>query len=411
LYTYALRRLAGVTQVVGALEGQIFHNRLTHSLEVAQIARRIAEKLLADRPHLARKLGGIDPDVAEAAALIHDLGHPPFGHVAEHELDTLARKAGDPDGFEGNAQSFRIVTKLAAHSDGYKGLNLCRRTLNATLKYPWHRKLGSPASHQYKKFGAYRTEGQDFRFARAGFGTSGRKSLEAAIMDYADGVAYSVHDLDDFYRAGVLSIEHLKLSNTEFDNFLNRWVRSGQVTASEAGASRDALQNLLLDTFYFTERYHNTFEERAQLRTVTSNLIRDYVYAVQLQTPTGSGSGLHVQKAKNFELKFFQRIVWEYVISNPKLATQQHGQRQVVRGLFGIYLDAIRSRNSNLVPALFHDELEAMGARPRRKRRPKRNEIRLAVDIVASFTDSQAVNMFRRLTGITSGSIADLLES
>jgi dGTPase len=410
LYTYAIRRLAGVTQVVAPIEGQIFHNRLTHSLEVAQLARRIAEKLRSDYPRLSASLGGIDPDVAEAAALVHDLGHPPFGHVAERELDRVARSAGDPDGFEGNAQSFRIATKLAAHSELYPGLNLCRCTLNAVLKYPWLRKLGSPSSRKYKKFGAYRTEATDFRFARSGFRASDRKSLEAAIMDYADGLAYSVHDLDDFYRAGLLSVEHLKVSSIEFDGFLTRWIRSGQVTAAEVGRSRSGLYNLLLDTFYFTERFRNTFQHRAQLRTVTSNLIRDYVYAVRLQTPTGSGSGLNVQLTKNLELKFFQRIVWEYVISNPNLATQQHGQRTIIRTLFAVYLEATRERNSDLTPALFLDELDALGGKPRRKRRPNRAEIRLAVDIVASFTDSQASNMFRRLSGVASGSVADFLE-
>lgn len=119
LYTAAFQRLAGVTQVVGPLEGHVFHNRLTHTLEVAQIARRLAEKLAKENRALAEELGGLDPDVVEAAALAHDLGHPPFGHVAEKELDALARSHGAAEGFEGNAQSFRIVTRLAAHRDRY----------------------------------------------------------------------------------------------------------------------------------------------------------------------------------------------------------------------------------------------------------------------------------------------------
>ncbi|MDB4899453.1 MAG: dGTP triphosphohydrolase, partial [Gemmatimonadetes bacterium] len=141
LYTDALRRLAGVTQVAGAGEGHLFHNRLTHTLKVAQVACRLAEMLLDREGARAAAWGGLSPDVVETAALIHDLGHPPFGHIAEDELDTIARAHGAPDGFEGNAQSFRIVTRLAAHrdperGDGYEGLNLTRATLNASLKYP-----------------------------------------------------------------------------------------------------------------------------------------------------------------------------------------------------------------------------------------------------------------------------------
>lgn len=140
LYTPALSRLAEITQVVAADRGYIFHNRLTHSLKVAQLARRIAEKLQA-QPAEIQALGGLDPEVAEAAALAHDLGHPPFGHIAEQELDSCARRAGLKDGFNGNAQSFRIVTKLAV-GDGVSpdgvplvGLNLTRAT------FEWNSKI------------------------------------------------------------------------------------------------------------------------------------------------------------------------------------------------------------------------------------------------------------------------------
>jgi dGTPase len=137
LYSSAFRRLAEVTQVVAANSGYIFHNRLTHSLQVAQVGRRLSEKLV----QLQNELGmfppdGIDPDVVEAACLAHDLGHPPFGHVIEEQLNELGKDVG---GFEGNAQSFRIVTKLAFHSPKYSGLDLTRATLAALLKYPWAR--------------------------------------------------------------------------------------------------------------------------------------------------------------------------------------------------------------------------------------------------------------------------------
>ena len=111
-------RLAGVTQVVSPSgSGLLLHNRLTHSLKVAQIARAVAERLISDPDSdaLLEKLGGCDPDVVEAAALAHDLGHPPFGHLGEEILDRIARNRFNLlDGFEGNAQSFRIVTTTDA---------------------------------------------------------------------------------------------------------------------------------------------------------------------------------------------------------------------------------------------------------------------------------------------------------
>lgn len=152
LYCAGLRRLANVTQVASPSETDVFHNRLTHTLEVAQVARRIAEKLANEQREEADALGGVDPEVVEAAALAHDLGHPPFGHVAEKTLDKCLTGSRAPDGYEGNAQSFRIVTKLAFSRKPYPGLNLTRATLNSLLKYPW---LREAAGKRSKKFGAY----------------------------------------------------------------------------------------------------------------------------------------------------------------------------------------------------------------------------------------------------------------
>src|SRR6266446_506141 len=130
LYSAAFRRLAGITQTVpGDLEHPV-HNRLTHVLEVAQIGRRLAERLIRDPKQKEAALAlEIDPEVVAAACFAHDLGHPPFGHIAEEALDEMARGAGAPGGFEGNAQSFRVVTKLAEHKEGFQGLDLTRATL------------------------------------------------------------------------------------------------------------------------------------------------------------------------------------------------------------------------------------------------------------------------------------------
>src|SRR5690349_8192904 len=220
-------RLAGVTQVIspgGA--GLLVHNRMTHSLKVAQVARAIAERVGAGSD-LLEKLGGCDPDVVEAAALAHDLGHPPFGHLGERVLDHLARhRLGLRDGFEGNAQSYRIVTSTEIRGEATIGLNLTAATRAAILKYPWTRRT-YPAPHPRHmdppprgaaappddpdggsvKFGAYTTEVDDMVQARlpfAGRVADWQQTAEASVMDTADDIAYAIHDLEDVHRVGVL---------------------------------------------------------------------------------------------------------------------------------------------------------------------------------------------------------------
>ncbi|WP_040808995.1 deoxyguanosinetriphosphate triphosphohydrolase family protein [Nocardia concava] len=222
-------RLGGVTQVVSASGSSLLHNRLTHSLKVAQVARAIAERLSADDrlTPLLDALGGCDPDVVEAAGLAHDLGHPPFGHLGEQVLDRLARhRFGLPDGFEGNAQSLRIVTTADTGGPSGIGLDLTAAVRAAILKYPWTR-LTHPDPHPRhlaepprgasepsdapgtgsSKFSVYITEWDEMAQARAPFDgklASWQQTVEASVMDIADDIAYAIHDLEDFHRIGVL---------------------------------------------------------------------------------------------------------------------------------------------------------------------------------------------------------------
>jgi dGTPase len=250
LYSPHLARLAEVTQV-RAFDGEfLVHNRLTHSLKVAQLARRIAERLVREQKDKAEAFG-LDPDVTETAGLADDLGHPPFGHIAEIELDRLVRETSrrPTEGYEGNAQSFRILTSLTVSDtapintlSGEPGANLTKASLNAVLKYPWlHRR--NPEKPD--KWGAYASEKSMFAFARNGFSGS-RRSIEAEIMDWADDITYAIHDLADFYCAGLIPL-HLLVDpeeKREREKFFDRTCKRVKKIANYRGYYEEAFNQV-----------------------------------------------------------------------------------------------------------------------------------------------------------------------
>jgi dGTPase len=394
LYSSAFRRLAEVTQVVSADSGYVFHNRLTHSLQVAQVGRRLAEKLLtrASKSGELIPAEGLDPDVVETACLAHDLGHPPFGHLAEKELDRLAEAYG---GFEGNAQSFRILTKLAFRSADYRGLDLTRASLNAVLKYPWLR--GENASYP-DKFGAYESERRDFDFARAS-AISQVRCIEADLMDWADDITYSIHDLQDFYRAGRIPLHLLATRNSRereyffADVFESR--READVRFTRRRDLEEALTDILVTTFSEERPYSGTEKQRVNLRNFGGALIGRNINGVKLVEKDGRIRA-HIKPELHDEVLMLKELTWTYVIDAPALATQQKGLREKIGKLYATYSEASSSRRDRKIfPPYYQDRLDESDSDAAR--------IRVCIDLIAGMTETQVHKIFGRFTGTASG--------
>ena len=409
IYTSAFRRLAWVTQVVSAQEGDPFHNRLTHTLEVAQVGRRLAEKLSLEQPDEADALGGVDPEVVEAAALAHDLGHPPFGHAAERELDQLVRDNGISDGFEGNPQSFRVVTKLSVRSRESPGLNLTRATLDAILKYPWFRQI-TPQS-RYRKWGAYSTEQEVFEWVRGPEPRDFRKSAEAELMDFADDIAYAVHDVEDFYRTGLIPLDRLVRDEEEVEKFLDGsfsdLVKNGGSPRFTKDVCRSAFKEILESAPIITP-YSGTGEHRARLRSFTSGQIGRYVNSIQLQVPSRDADRrVRIEEWAEVELFVFKQLTWHYVINNSALSAQQFGQRRIISQLFEILHDASEKGQVDIFPPRFRERMEGLPTSDASILKEERT--RVIADLIAGLTENQAVALYQRLTGVWLGTVLDTI--
>jgi dGTPase len=413
LYTSAFKRLSGITQVVSAHSGHVFHNRLTHTLQVAQVGRSLAEKLRLHQPELADLLG-LEPHVVEAGCLAHDLGHPPFGHVVEKVLNTLA---GDvTGGFEGNAQSFRIITELAFRSTGFSGLNLTRATLRAVLKYPWT--YDKRPEDKKGKWGAYETEANRFLFATGiPDGGPGKRSAEAELMEWADDVTYSVHDVEDFYRAGLIPLHHLRppsknhpqdFERTTFLKFVyDRRARIPEIADISEQELDRIFGDILVTHFTIDGPYEGTRDQRGRLRYFTSRLVDRYINGLQLKEDSEVGVVVEPKDDRTKrEIAILKQLTWCYVIEAQSLALQQHAQSHVVKSLYKVFLQEARKQPSTLLPAYTRErlqELEKGGTLNAATRS------RAVVDLVAGMTESQALAVYQRLFGISVGSPLDKL--
>ncbi|QKE85161.1 deoxyguanosinetriphosphate triphosphohydrolase [Arthrobacter sp. NEB 688] len=372
LHSSALRRLSAKTQVVAPSSDDFVRNRLTHSLEVAQIGREIGAAL------------GCNPDVVDTACLAHDLGHPPFGHNGESALDAVAAGVG---GFEGNAQTLRLLTRLEAkraHADGRPaGLNLTRASLDATTKYPWRRGEGPTPT---TKFGVYDDDLDVFTWFRAD-APVGRRAFEAEVMDWADDVAYSVHDVEDAIASGWLDPRRLR-DGADVDAVLEV---AGRVY--EPGLGADVLGAALervLASGVVPAAHDGSRAALAALKDMTSRLIGRFAVAVEVETRAAygddalarHGATLVVPAQARAECAVLKAVAAHYVMLAAERVAVYEMQREVVAEL----VDAYRSDPARLDADLRAD-LDAAG--------DDAAALRVVVDQVASLTDVRALALHR----------------
>lgn len=379
LHSSALRRLAAKTQVLSPTAGLDFaRNRLTHSLEVAQVGRELATSL------------GLDPDVVDTACLAHDLGHPPFGHNGEKALNVWAADIG---GFEGNAQTLRLLTRLEPKvfgPDGRSyGLNLTRASLDASCKYPWPEATSVADPSGRAKFGFYPDDLDVFTWLRAG-APERRLCIEAQVMDLSDDIAYSVHDFEDAVVNGYLDVAALgaRVDHDDLVRSMYEWI-GGAIPHDELIAAFDRLDSLdaWLDSWDGSRR------DQARLKNLTSQLIGRFAHAATDATrsafPLASlirfDADVVVPREIQAEIAVLKGIVAAFVMSRNTRQPIYQQQRQILTSLAEVLLES----GEQHLDAGFAEDWRGAADDAARKR--------VVVDQVASLTDQSALAWYERL--------------
>lgn len=309
------------------------------------------------------------------------------------------------EGYEGNAQSFRIVTNLECRSQDFKGLNLTRATLNASLKYPWRREVrpNYQSGKQARKWGYYSVDEQDFLFTRNSFGSSEARCTEAEIMDWSDDIAYSIHDTADFFRAGLVPLDKLKENDREVEYFFarvkERWSDLNLQHDLENLEKYEAAFEQLRDLLPNDQPYRGTERDRAALRAFTSQLIADYVVNTALQRKDGRLT-VRVDERFKDEVKILKELAWVYVIDNPALASQQLGQRHAIVTLLSELADHAERGEFSIFPVAFKERLQQL---QESENDSVAQRLRVVADYVSGLTDYQASRLFGKFVGPVQG--------
>jgi dGTPase len=367
IHSSALRRLAAKTQVAEPWANDFPRTRLSHSLECAQVGRELGAAL------------GADPDLVESACLAHDLGHPPFGHNGEAALAEIAAPCG---GFEGNAQSFRILTRLEPKtldgSGASVGLNLTRATLDSAIKYPWS------ASANPVKFGVYEDDKEIFNWVTE----IERAPIEAQIMDWSDDVAYSVHDFEDSLHSGQITIANLE---RDLDNFygIAKSDYLHDVTAEEIESAFARLRNLSCWPREFDGSHHAL----ARLKDLTSQLIGRFAQGAERATREKFGTGrllryeaeLVVPREERIEVSLLKSFAAHYIF---RAERSQERYREERAKIFTLADGLMASKGALLERPLALDWEKAESDNQR---------LRIVVDAIASLTDPAVSLLLTRM--------------
>ena len=372
IHSFALRRLAAKTQVEVPFESDFPRTRLSHSLECAQVGRELGEAL------------GADPDLMEGACLAHDIGHPPFGNNGEDALNDIAKDCG---GFEGNAQSFRLLVRLEAKTvmpDGRSiGLNLTRASLDATTKYPW------PRAKAARKFGVYDDDAELFNWVRKG-APVGKTAMEAQIMDWSDDVAYSVHDLEDSLVSGQIK---LQLLHDDLPN-LYKVAQTSYLSDIKEGEAEKALAELQKLSCW-PASYDGSHRHLARLKDLASQLIGRFALAAESATRDQYGEGdltrysanLVVPRDQRVEVAILKAMTGFYVIGAAHSQKRYADQQALVIELVEMLMS---KAPASLEPFFLVDWQEALTDAQR---------LRVIVDQVASLTDPGAYALHLKMSG------------
>lgn len=380
LHSSALRRLAVKTQVLSPTAGLDFaRNRLTHSLEVAQVGREIALRL------------ELDPDVVDTACLAHDLGHPPFGHNGER---ALAEWSTDIGGFEGNAQTLRLLTRLEPKviaDDGRSyGLNLTRASLDASCKYPWSELDGIPDPSGRSKFGFYAADSSAFEWLRQG-APAGMRCIEAQVMDLSDDIAYSVHDFEDAVVSGYLDVPALsaRADHEALVDAMFEWI-GGEINHDALIAAFDRLDSLS----YWIDSWDGGRRDLARLKNLTSQLIGRFageaVRATREAQPQGTFARFGADVVIPLEIRAEIAVLKGIVAANVMSTNSRRPIYTRQRGILTELADALLAEPQHLDLGFTADWSEAADDAARK---------RVVVDQVASLTDVSANAWHERLVG------------
>jgi dGTPase len=415
LHSAAFRRLQGKTQVFGIGQADFYRTRLTHSIEAAQLARGIAGNMLVEEPSLAECL---TPELAEAVALAHDLGHPPFGHGGERTLDECmlevsrrARLQGKRAlRFEGNAQTFHVLVASEPKSPNYPGLNLTRATLAGVMKYPYEQEAGND-KFIFTRDAAVALWALDggatlLTARQRKQGIRQRTSIACQILDWADDCAYSIHDIEDALQAQFLRPGDLL--DTQFARRVSLHYEATRESEAVPLLTRAEIKERLRD-LELKIRHPESGDERAYRKLALRNILNDLVTSVSIgfgpetRRPDYSWQ-LQVPAEARILSVLCKSIVWEAVITDPRVAAMTTKGQEILRDLFHLLLaELIEKESCTLFPRYYRPIIEdCMG-------KGEMEAARGVCNFLALLTDMDALRLHALLRGSKPSSIFDLI--